>query len=119
MRKSLAFLFSVMISTAWTSPAQASEFTRFLRTCAWGTLGGALVGTASLILEDKPSEHTINIARGASLGLYAGIIYGLSRPPENSQAPNVDELSSFWFELKPPTTTVPSQELQARWLYRF
>lgn len=50
---------------------------RFLKTCAWGFGIGAAAGTVSLVFEDKPSEHTINIARGASLGLYGGIIYGL------------------------------------------
>ncbi|MFP5519622.1 MAG: hypothetical protein ACLGGX_06940 [Bdellovibrionia bacterium] len=48
----------------------------FLKSCAYGTMGGAALGLASLALVDKPSEHTANVARGASLGLYAGIAYG-------------------------------------------
>lgn len=38
---------------------------------------GAGVGVVSLLAEDKPDKHMINIARGASLGLYAGMAYGL------------------------------------------
>lgn len=49
----------------------------FLRGCAWGTGIGAGVGALSLAFEDNPGEHTMNVARGASLGLYGGIIYGI------------------------------------------
>jgi len=38
----------------------------------YGTAGGALLGLASLAFDGKGR----NIARGASLGLYAGIIFG-------------------------------------------
>lgn len=48
----------------------------FLTTCAYGTIGGALVGAASLAFTDKPDGSLNNIARGASLGLYAGILFG-------------------------------------------
>lgn len=58
--------------------ARAAEIQTFLQSCGWGTLAGMAVGTLSLAFEDKPSEHTINIARGASLGLYGGIFYGLA-----------------------------------------
>lgn len=57
--------------------ALAADIQGFLKNCGWGTLAGAGAGVLSLAFEDKPSEHTINVARGASLGLYGGIIYGL------------------------------------------
>lgn len=56
----------------------AQDMRSFLKTCAVGTGAGALIGTMSLVLTNKPSENLNNIAKGASLGLYAGIIYGLT-----------------------------------------
>lgn len=55
----------------------AEELKTFLRSCGYGTLIGAGVGLASLVFEKKPNESYSNIARGASLGLYAGIGVGL------------------------------------------
>ncbi|MBX2986552.1 MAG: hypothetical protein KF802_01525 [Bdellovibrionaceae bacterium] len=77
-------------------PARAEPGTSlagFLKACAWGTVIGAGVGTITLAFEDRPSEHTVNIARGASLGLYAGIGAGLMQlnPPE-APVPNTDNL---------------------------
>ncbi|MCB0385592.1 MAG: hypothetical protein KDD43_09375, partial [Bdellovibrionales bacterium] len=43
----------------------------------YGVLAGALVGTATLAFEDKPGDNLQNVARGASIGLYAGILLGL------------------------------------------
>ena len=57
--------------------AHAEKMTSFLRACGYGTLGGAAVGLASLAFTDNPSGKMNNVARGASLGLYAGIGYGL------------------------------------------
>ena len=71
---------SLIIVLLFVSSAQAageSNLGRFLKRCAWGTGIGAAVGAVSLITEDKPSDHTVNIARGASLGLYGGIGYGV------------------------------------------
>lgn len=64
---------------AFSSVAQASRVQTFLKSCGWGTLAGAGVGVLSLAFEDKPSEHTVNVARGASLGLYGGILFGVSQ----------------------------------------
>lgn len=73
----------VLTVTFYFFPAMATDLPTFLKGCAYGTLGGALAGVVSLALTDKPSEHGNNIARGASLGLYAGIAYGLLKkdPP--------------------------------------
>lgn len=49
----------------------------FLSDCAYGTIGGALVGLATVAISDNPGGKITNVARGASLGLYAGIGYGL------------------------------------------
>jgi hypothetical protein len=44
----------------------------FIIVAGYGTVGGALLGFASLAFGKKPRA----IAQGASLGLYAGIIFG-------------------------------------------
>ena len=55
----------------------AADLQAFLKSCAYGTAGGAVAGVVTLAFTDKPSENGRNVAKGASLGLYAGIIYGL------------------------------------------
>ena len=68
----LLFIFLIVFSQV----GQAAEFNKFLKACGLGALIGAGVGVVSLAAENKPSEHSANITRGASLGLYAGIAYG-------------------------------------------
>lgn len=60
-----------------TSICRADDMTVFLKSCAVGTAAGALVGLATVALSENPNDRTGNIARGASLGLYAGIGFGL------------------------------------------
>lgn len=45
--------------------------------CSYGVLAGTLVGVASLAFEDQPGKNLNHVARGASIGLYAGILLGL------------------------------------------
>lgn len=45
--------------------------------CTYGVLAGTLVGAATLAFEDRPSENLNKVARGASIGLYTGILMGL------------------------------------------
>lgn len=69
--------------------ARADAMSAFLKNCAYGTLAGAAVGLASLAISDNPSGRINNVARGASLGLYFGIgfgIYELNRPLHNEEA---------------------------------
>lgn len=75
MRFSVALIAILMAITP--KQAKAADVQGFLKNCGWGTLAGAGAGILSLAFEDRPSDHTINIARGASLGLYGGIIYGV------------------------------------------
>lgn len=49
----------------------------FVMSCTFGVLAGTLVGAASLAFTDKPSDSLNRVARGASLGLYTGILLGL------------------------------------------
>ncbi len=45
-------------------------------TSTYGALAGALVGAASLAFSEDPANHMSNISKGASIGLYAGILLG-------------------------------------------
>lgn len=76
----LSFLFLLPTPAVW-----AKDLRGFLQNCAWGTLGGATAGVVSLVFVDKPSQSWGNVARGASLGLYAGIAYGLIQMNKESK----------------------------------
>lgn len=69
------FVVTFLISSA----GHGADLRQFVSDCAWGTIGGAVAGVVSMAVTDKPSKHTRNIAMGASLGLYAGIGFGLYR----------------------------------------
>ena len=62
--------------------------TIFLKSCAYGTVAGAVIGLATLATSENPDGKMSNVARGASLGLYAGIGFGLytiySKPSSGS-----------------------------------
>lgn len=63
----------------------AADLRSFLKTCALGTLAGAAAGVVSLAFEDKPGDSWNNVAKGASLGLYAGIGYGVYQMNKNPE----------------------------------
>lgn len=70
---------------------QAQNLRSFIKNCAWGSLLGAGAGVVSLAFVDKPGESWNNVAKGASLGLYSGIAYGLydlNREPDRYQQPD-------------------------------
>lgn len=48
-----------------------------LTSITYGTLAGTLVGAASLAFTDNPGDNLQRVARGASLGLYTGILLGV------------------------------------------
>lgn len=66
-----------IISFFTSNNLKADPMKEFILSCTYGTLAGTLVGFGTLAFTRKPSEHLGNIARGASLGLYSGIILGL------------------------------------------
>ncbi|UXR63442.1 hypothetical protein EZJ49_10180 [Bdellovibrio bacteriovorus] len=95
MKKILTLLFLLTIQA---QSAHAQSLRNFLATCGWGVVGGAALGVVSLAFEDKPSESWNNVARGASLGLYAGMGYGLyamNRPPATYQQPDFAIIPTF------------------------
>ena len=60
-----------------SSFAKAGSEREFIMSCTYGVLAGTLVGAASLAFEDNPGDNLQRVARGASLGLYAGITLGV------------------------------------------
>ncbi len=56
---------------------QGNPTREFVMSCTYGVLAGTLVGAATLAFTDKPSDNLNKVARGASLGLYTGILLGL------------------------------------------
>lgn len=60
----------------FSAQAKASTEKEFIMSCTYGLLAGTLVGAASLAFEDRPGDNLQRVARGASLGLYAGIALG-------------------------------------------
>lgn len=62
---------------AWPIRARADQTREFMLSATYGALAGTLVGAATLAFSDKPGENLNKVARGASLGLYAGILLGL------------------------------------------
>lgn len=72
--KTVIIIFVLLISGG---RASAANLQTFLKHCAYGTLVGAGVGVISLAFNDKPSDNTGNVAKGASLGLYGGVAYGV------------------------------------------
>lgn len=81
LKKTLSVVVMVAFVTgATTFPVQkahANSSREFLMSVTYGTLAGTLLGTASLAFTDKPGDKLQRIARGASLGLYFGILLGL------------------------------------------
>jgi hypothetical protein len=68
----------VLVSTFMFSPfARADKGKEFFTSVIYGTLAGTLVGAATLAFTSNPGDNLNNVARGASYGLYAGILLGL------------------------------------------
>lgn len=57
--------------------AQAEPMREFVLSSTYGVMAGTLVGAASLAFSDRPGDNLNRVARGASIGLYAGILLGL------------------------------------------
>ena len=76
---SILMMSSILFTSFVPQKTQALEkekISRFLNTCLYGAATGALLGIASLAFVSDPAGSMNNIARGASLGLYAGIGVG-------------------------------------------
>jgi hypothetical protein len=115
MRLLKAVAISILISSfvfVTLKPGQASaveasnKMKTFLTSCAYGTAAGALVGLGTLAFASDPGSSVGNIARGASLGLYAGIGVGIylntedqevkTSLPESTQQKSTAADNGFW-----------------------
>lgn len=80
------------------SLASAQNLQAFLKSCAYGTLLGATAGVVTMAFTDKPGQSWSNVAKGASLGLYGGIIFGayqMSKEPTTYQQPDFAVIPVF------------------------
>lgn len=86
--------------------AKADPSRHFLMSVTYGTLAGTLLGTASLAFTDKPGDKLQRIARGASLGLYFGILLGLyvvyGVPDENDELNNILPQEDYGLQFSKP-----------------
>ena len=73
----LAVALVLAVSLVTARRAQAEPMREFIMSCSYGVLAGTLVGAATLAFSDKPGDNLNKVARGASFGLYAGILLGL------------------------------------------
>ncbi len=67
----------LMISMALPRVSQANPTREFISSCTYGVMAGSLVGVATLAFTNKPGDNLNKVARGASLGLYTGILLGV------------------------------------------
>lgn len=74
MRVLIALLLGLSLNTAHAADNSSREF---IMSCTYGVMAGTLVGAASLAFTNRPGDHLNRVARGASLGLYTGILLGV------------------------------------------
>lgn len=93
----------LVLSAALLSPrsSEAEPMRDFIMSCSYGVLAGTLVGAATLAFSDKPGDNLNKVARGASFGLYAGILLGLYvvyGVPNQEEAEIRDQLGQYQFK---------------------
>jgi hypothetical protein len=74
---SISFMLSSFPALAQAPESGDSGSREFVASCMYGVLAGTLVGAASLAFTKRPGDNLNRVARGASLGLYTGILLGL------------------------------------------
>jgi hypothetical protein len=111
-------LISLMGIFAMNTAAHAASnnMTTFLKSCAYGTLGGAAIGLGSLAVSENPSGKMSNVARGASLGLYAGIAYGLYTINQKKDAKTDVEIGDNFIYLQPMAKNHKIEGAQVNWV---
>lgn len=97
MRKTFSTFLVILFTLTMLRPSEVraeipAKTKAFLTIVGYGTAGGALLGAASTAF----GTSTRSIAQGASLGLYAGIIFGtyVLVSHHNRQYRNYDDNSS-------------------------
>ena len=87
----VTLVISILVSGLSYSRVGSADSTKnFFTSVIYGTVAGTLVGVATLAFTSDPGDNLMNIARGASIGLYAGIILGtyLVYGTDDSDAPS-------------------------------
>jgi hypothetical protein len=96
----LLVIFTLAMATPRSSYALSKNFKLYIMTSAYGVIAGTITGVASLAFYAEPKDHLRNVAMGASIGLYVGILLGTymvyampdkSKPKAAPAAPAVDE----------------------------
>lgn len=77
IRSRAAVIGSSLVLGMGAPRAEAEPMREFIMSCSYGVLAGTLVGAATLAFSEKPGDSLNKVARGASYGLYAGILLGL------------------------------------------
>lgn len=67
-------LGTLLVLVGGLGTAQAEPFQDCFRYGSYGIVAGALVGGTAMALSEDPGSTLSPIARGASLGLYAGLL---------------------------------------------
>lgn len=94
--RNIIFVFS-LIGPQLVS-AENENMMKLFKNCGLGILSGAALGTVFMATQDKPNDHTQDVAKGASLGLYGGLIYSyyqFTTPPAKTVGIDVTEKSSL------------------------
>jgi hypothetical protein len=126
----ILMIFVLLLSTtrSWAQPQPPSDSSsrELVASCTYGVLAGTLVGAASLAFTDRPGDNLNRVARGASLGLYAGILLGVyavyivpGMGSEDEEDP-VARLDRLPFLLNPTLGFRDRPDgATANWVYRF
>ena len=128
----LLTLFFGSLNSVWAQNQGGAKVTNlkpFLITSTYGVMAGTLIGFGSLAFVETPRDNLRNVAVGASLGLYTGILMGIYAvyvmpmfDPKQNNTPSDDPLNlNGWNDPKLfPTvqwvakTPVPSLGFEAR-----
>jgi hypothetical protein len=118
---SLVLLFGSRLVHAQPLPPPENSTTReFIASCTYGVLAGTLVGAASLAFTDRPGDSLNRVARGASLGLYTGILLGLYVVyVVPGMEPDVEEDPVALALVPTPGADDRPDGASAQWIFRF
>ncbi|MBI5887668.1 MAG: hypothetical protein HZB82_03040 [Deltaproteobacteria bacterium] len=94
-------IFTFFVFSGRALAADAMEVT--LKDTAYGGIIGALIGSAFVLLADKPGDHLDYIPTGAGLGMIAGAIYGITTA---SSSKSFSEIENGKFSMHVPTIKV-------------
>ena len=110
--------YSQSQSTTYYQP-QGQKLKTFLMACGVGAGAGAALGVASLAFVSDPGNNIQNVAKGASLGLYAGILWGYYNVVVTPDAPAFDSSRESQFIIQPEFHKGQMEGAQAGYIANF